>query len=109
MNRLDDDAFKATFRAPMQRVGDDEEPPFDFWPYFEQIPEGDFAGFDCSEGQVNLAWRTEDGRFEHVLVSTREDAEAYMVIVLDRYSNSVVGHRLLNLKTEYGIEQQTAD
>lgn len=88
----------------MLRVGVDEEPPFDFWPYFEEIPEDDFEGFDCTEGLVDLAWRTGDGRFEHVLVSTREDADIFMVIVLDRVSNSVVGHRLLNLKKEYGID-----
>jgi hypothetical protein len=108
MNRLDETAFKATFREPMQRVGDDEEPPFDFWTYFEQIPEADFEGFDCSEGQVDIAWRTGDGRFEHILVNTREDLDAFMVIVLDRDTNSVLGHRFLNLKKEYGIDSQIA-
>ena len=108
MNRLDETAFKATFREPMRRVGEDEEPPFDFWPYFEQIPEADFEGFDCTEGRVDLAWRTGDGRYEHVLVSTREDADAYMVLVLDRDSSSVVGHRLLNLTKQYGIDPGNA-
>ena len=104
MNRLDETAFKATFREPMQRVGDDDEPPFDYWPYFEQIPEADFEGFDCTEGQVDWAWRTPDGCFEHVLINTREDADVFMVLVLDRQDRAVFGHRLLNLKKDYGIE-----
>ena len=107
MTRLDDTEYKTTFREPMQRVGEEEEPPFDYWPYFKQIPEADFEGFDCTEGQVDWAWRTQDGCFEHVLINTREDADVFMVLVLDRAAGSVCGHRILNLKKEYGIEPVT--
>ena len=104
MNLLDETAYKATFREPMLRVGDDEEPPFDYRPYFEQIPKADFEGFDCTEGQVDWAWRTPDTCFEHVLINTREDTDVFMVLVLDLQAGSVFGHRILHLKNEYGIE-----
>ena len=104
MNRLDEAAFKTTFGASMQRVSGDEGIPFDFWPYFDQIPEADFEGFECTEGRVDWVWRTDDGLFEHVLINTREDADVFMVLVLDRQARAVFGHRILNLKNEYGIE-----
>jgi hypothetical protein len=104
MNLLDETTYKATFRDPMRRVGEDEEPSFDFWAYFETIPVVDFAGYDCSEGQVDWVWRTTDGCYEHVLINTRDDADVFMVLVLDLQAGSVFGHRILNLKKEYGIE-----
>lgn len=103
MNRLDEVAFKASFGESMQQIAGDEAPAFDFWPYFEEIPEVDFEGFDCSEGRVQWVWRTDDGRFEHVLINSRQDKDVFMVIVLDRIADSVLGHRLLNLRDEYGI------
>ncbi|MCW1926660.1 hypothetical protein OKA05_29170 [Luteolibacter arcticus] len=103
MKQLDDAAFRATFGEPMVPVTDDEEPPFDFWDYFEEIPEDDFEGYDCSAGAVDQAWRTPDGRFEHVLVNSEEEADVFMVVVLDRDAGVVHGHRLLHLKDEYGM------
>jgi hypothetical protein len=104
MSRLDDASFKGTFEDRMERIVSWTEPPFDFWPYFESIPNEDFEHHDCSEGIVDWVWRSEDGRFEHILVNTREDEDAFMVIVLDREANSVFGHHFINLKNEYGID-----
>lgn len=81
-----------------------ENPPFDFWPYFELIPESDLEGFSFSEGIVNHVWRTVDGRFEHVLVSCEEDENIYLVLVLDNRECAVFGHILLNLNVEYGVD-----
>lgn len=89
----------------MIRIGEDAAPPFDFWPYVEQIAAADYAGFDCSEGNVEWAWRTSDGKFEHVLISTKEDKDVSMVIVLDCAKGEVVGHHLLDLKSEYGLRK----
>ena len=61
--------------------------------------------FDCSAGIVNWVWRSDAGSFEHVLINAAEDVDAFMTIVLGRSSNTVVGHRLLNLKNEYGSER----
>ena len=86
----------------MQRVGSGEEPPFDFWPYFEAIPAADFEGYDCSAGSVTYAWRHPDGRYEHVLINA-DDRDVFMVLVLGRHAKRVVGHRLLNLPALYGL------
>jgi hypothetical protein len=41
-----------------ERVGLDEEPPFDFWEYFELIPPEEFSEHDFSEGRVSYAGRS---------------------------------------------------
>ena len=102
MPLLSEPEFLGTFTAPMRQVGGDDEPPFDFWPYVDAIPDGDFEGRDCSEGAVSLAWRNATGRYEHVLIDS-DDPEVFMVVVLDRESKTVVGHHLLDLPRLYGL------
>jgi hypothetical protein len=102
MRLLDEAAFRHTCTAKMRQLGPTDEPPFDFWPYVAAIPKEDYQGFDCSAARVPWVWRSEDDAFEHVLIDTKEDPDVFMVIVLDRAKSEVAGHRLLDLKREYG-------
>ena len=102
MPRLSDEEYAETFEAPMRRIPQEEVPPFDFWPYFESIPTADFGGHDCSDGQVEYVYRHPQGRLEHVLVNSRTP-EIYMVIILDRTTETIIGHHLLDLPKLYGI------
>lgn len=102
-SKLTADQFSETFGAPMVRISPLATPPCDIWLYFDRIPEGDFEGHDCSEGAVDHVWENASGTFQHILVSS-EDPDVYMVIVIEPASASVVGHRLLDLKREYGLE-----
>ena len=86
----------------MVRAETDEAPPFDFWPYFDSIPRADFRGHDCTGGRVEYVYRDGSGRFEHVLVNS-EDRNVFMVVVLDRQGQTVVGHHLLDLPELYGL------
>lgn len=86
----------------MLRVGSDETAPFDFWDYFNAIPEVDFKGCDCSDGSVDYVYRDEGGQYEHVLINSNRQS-LYMVLVLDLANARVVGHRLLDLNDEYGL------
>jgi hypothetical protein len=103
--KLSEDEFRATFAAPMQRAGPDAAPPFDFWPYFEEIALEDFEGFDCSEGAVTYVWQGADGRYQHVLVNS-DDRDVFMVIILDLQADSVAGHHLLDLPHLYGLRHE---
>jgi hypothetical protein len=105
MKRLNEEEYKETFFAPMKRVEKDSGPPFDFWEYFEQIPETHFQNHDCSSGQVDYAWNDSSGRYQHVLVNS-EDQNVFMVLVLDLLSRCVYGHRILDLNKEYGLFEQ---
>ena len=105
MPELDEQAFAATFGAKMIRV--EGPPPFDFWPYVELIPDVDYNGYDCSDGEVTNVWRSDDGCYEHVLINTKDDPNVFMAIVLDLHESCVMGHRILNLNKEYSLDTQS--
>jgi hypothetical protein len=105
MPLLDENAYRTTFGAKMLRIRADGNAPFPFWDYVERIPSEDFRGYDCSEGSVQWIWRSDDGRFEHVLIDTNEDKDVFMVVVLDLVKKEVVGHRLMDFKHEYGLRE----
>jgi hypothetical protein len=102
MRRLTDDEFKATAVPGAERVGSDEEPPFDFWDYFDAIPEHDFEGHDFSAGEVSYAWNMPGTAYQHVLVEC-ETPNVFLVLVLDVPGRSVAGHHLLDLNRLYGL------
>jgi hypothetical protein len=102
MRRLTEDEFKATAAPEKERVGLDEEPPFDFWAYFELIPPEDFGEHDFSEGRVSYAWNMRGTGYQHVLVQC-ETPDVYLVLVLDVPARSVVGHHVLDLNRIYGL------
>lgn len=102
MPRLSREEFLATFGESRDRVGADHEPPIDFWPYFDAIPALDFEGRNCSEGHVENVWRTQPIPYEHVLVNS-DEPNVFMVIVIDVTTKRVLGHRLLDLRREYGL------
>lgn len=102
MPRLSKEEYLSLFGKPMTPAEPGEEPPFDFWTYFDEIPEADFEGHNFSEGEVENVYREPTGRFEHVIVKS-ETHNVLMVLILDRQKLEVVGHRLLDLNEEYGI------
>lgn len=71
------------------------EPVVDFWEYVAMIPAADFDFADCRAGNVTHVYRMED-KYEHVLINSQYQGVA-MVIVVDLQSQSVYGHRLLDL------------
>ena len=103
MPLLSREQFIATIGDSRSRATEEDEPPFDFWPYFKRIPLADFEGHDCSARVVERAWRMSPQPYEHVLVNS-EDQNVFMVIVLDCQAGVVYGHRLLDLNHEYGLE-----
>ena len=88
----------------MKQLPSHAETPFPFWPYFDAIPSVDFEGHDCSEGAVTYVYEHPNGNYQHVLVNS-EDKNVFMILVLDLTSRSVLGHRLLDLNQEYGLER----
>ncbi|WP_433614908.1 hypothetical protein ACQP2P_09970 [Dactylosporangium sp. CA-139114] len=96
MRLLSEDEYRATMEPEPVQLGPDDEPPFDFWPYFDEIPEADLRGHDFSEGQVTYAWHMPRGNRQHVLVNC-ERANVFLVIVLDLNHNVVLGHYLLDI------------
>jgi hypothetical protein len=102
MRRLTPDEFKAATAPEKERVGLDEEPPFDFWEYFEAIPPEDFGEHDFSEGRVSYAWNMLGTAYQHVLVEC-DTPNVFLALVLDLPGRSVAGHYLLDLNRVYGL------
>lgn len=102
--RLNEAEFAATFSEPMRKLPPDASPPFEFWSYFSAIPPADFEGYTARSGQVSHVWENSTGRFQHVLVNTTQ-ANVFMVLVLDVDETRVLGHRLLDLSREYGLDE----
>ncbi|WP_346122206.1 hypothetical protein [Micromonospora coerulea] len=98
---LTEDEYKARWDPTPQEWARTRNPPFDFWPYFDSIPEDDFNGHDFSEGRVTYAWQS-DGAHQHVLVDC-ETPNVFLVLVLDLHASSVLGHHLLDLNRLYGL------
>lgn len=107
VRELSESEYLQTFGEPMRKLEAGVEPPFDFWPYFEAIPEADFAAHNCADGMVDIVYQDPSGRFEHVLVNS-EDKNVFMVLVLDRRAGTVHGHRLLDLNRLYGVQPNTS-
>ena len=105
MPLLDESGFLKASGKKMIRRDADGNAPFPFWSYFDQIPQDDFRGYDCSDGSVQYVWRDDEGRFEHVLVDTKNDKDVFMTIVLDLINKQVIGHRLMDFKGEYGLRE----
>ena len=100
--KLSRPSFLAYHSDPMRPVAQSAEPVLDFWPYYEAIPDADFEGYE-RRGTVCNAYREGTGRFEHILVNTN-DRNVFMVLIVAIDPKAVVGHHLLNLNREYGLE-----
>jgi len=105
MPLLTDEQFKATMDDHPVQVGPDEAPPFDFWPYFDAIPEAELGGFDFSEGTVSYAWTMPTHGVQHVLVRC-DVPNVFLVLVLDLAAGAVRGHRVLDLNELYGLDRE---
>ncbi|MFB9177081.1 hypothetical protein ACFFX1_02920 [Dactylosporangium sucinum] len=99
MRLLTEAEYRATMEPEPIQIGPEDEPPFDFWPYFDEVPEEDLGGHDFSEGSVTYAWHMPRGNRQHVLVNC-ETPNVFLVLVLDLSTESVLGHYLLDI---YGV------
>ncbi|GEM_PF-475183 len=106
VTHLDEKASLATVIEPISRVTDGG-PIIDFWPYFESIPASDFDGHDGIEWQVDWVYCMGDC-CKHVMVNST-NKNVFMAIILDVAGGRVLGHRLMNFNSLYGLETPTTD
>ena len=94
--------FQATFREPMRNTTANPEPVVDIWPYVRALPSEYVAAHSVNRELVEHVYRSGDGRYDHVLVPNGRNV--YLVIVVDRHGAKILGHHLLDLASEYGLE-----
>ena len=78
--------------------------PLDFWAYVDDIPTTELGGNEFSSGEVSRAWETVQGTWQHVLIAGTEP-NIHLVIVLALAPPAVVGHYVLDLNEEYGLDK----
>jgi hypothetical protein len=99
---LDDEAFQRTFVSPMRDVTANAEPLVDVWPYISAIPTADLGPVAYRIGEVDYVYRSGDDRFDHILVAAMVQ-HLYLVIVVARDTQTILGHHLLDLDEKYGL------
>src|SRR5690242_17206305 len=97
--------FRATITPPMQDVTTSGDADLDIWPYVELVPVAELEGHSIDD--VKIVYRSGDGRFEHVLISTGTK-NVFLVLVVDLANKSIAGHHLLDLNREYGLTDAIA-
>ncbi len=76
----------------------------DISPYVAAIAKEDLEGHCVLEDlPVEVVYRTAPEEFDLVNVMT-DRKNVYLVVVVDVHGGSVLGHHLLNLNKEYGLE-----
>ncbi len=74
----------------------------DIWPYVAAIPSNELFGNEIVEGCVEHVYRNGTETFDHVLVVTRTN-KVFMAVVVDLARETILGHHLLDLNHEYGL------
>ena len=81
----------------------------DIEPYVEAIPPGDLQGFVLlSAAPPTVVYRTGGGRFDHVLYPTTR-RNVFLVVIVQLRPDHILGHYLLDLNKEYGLDSASND
>jgi hypothetical protein len=100
--QLTEGEFKATMTPKMREVTETATDVLDIWPYVHAVPASDLDGHLIYDDFVDVVFRSDDNRFDHVLVTTKTK-NVFLVVVVDLAHDCIYGHRLLDLNREYGL------
>lgn len=102
LNALTKEQFAATCTQKMANVTQTAEAVTDIWPYVNALIDAEYPKHETGSWDVTTVYESNNG-FQHVLIAT--DIENVLVaIIIDREAGRVIGHRLLNLNREYGLD-----
>ena len=106
---LSEAEFRSTFSIRMIDIKGHEdrvqsEGIIDLEPYLLAIPQSDFGDLSLLSAVPPAAvYRSQDGRFDHVLYPCNR-SNTYLVVVVALKPDHVYGHYILDLGKEYGLE-----
>lgn len=99
---LTHEEFLTCFIGRMKDVSNSVDDPIDIWPYVDSVPKSDLEGHVLDNGIVEYVWATDDDTVHHALVSTLTK-NVYLAILVDVPGRRIIGHYLLDLNREYGL------
>ncbi len=99
--------YKATFSDPMVDIKGredalDADGVLDLDPYLQEAEAGIAPLELLSDAPPAAVYRSADGRFDHVLYPCNR-SNVYLVVVVALVEGRVLGHHVLDLKTEYSL------
>lgn len=103
MRALSEADYLATMDEP-RSVDLSQGAPLDFWPYVDALP-ATVDGYRVERDSVSASYLMRSGEWQHVLLAT-DMFNVFLVLVLDLRARTVLGHRLLDLNTLYGVEAE---
>jgi hypothetical protein len=84
-------------------VSETAEPIVDIWPLLaELVVQGVIDKFVIEKELVEKVYRSEDGKFDHVIIPT-ENSYTPLILVINIEQSEPVGYYLLNLKDKYSL------
>ncbi|MCR5886135.1 hypothetical protein LRS03_26080 [Rhizobacter sp. J219] len=101
---LTEEQFLETFSSPMRDVTSSAEEVVDIWEYVEAVLAEDFQGRDTREWNAAYVYSDGANAWQHVLIGT-DVPDAFIVVVVEMATNSILGHHFLNLRQKYGLTQ----
>jgi hypothetical protein len=99
---LDPHTVLATLVRPVSKLHAVERTEVEVWHYVDDIPHDDLRGYSIDGKDVECVFRGADDHYDHVLIPTNT-WNAYLVVVVDRANNEVLGHHVLNRNDLYDL------
>ena len=99
---LDPHTVLATIVRPVRKLNAVERHELEVWPYIDEIPTEDLRGYSIDGKDVECVFRSADDHYDHVLIPTNT-WNTYLVVVVDRANNDVLGHHVLNRNDLYDL------
>jgi hypothetical protein len=99
---LEPEAVLKTIVRPLRKLHAVERHAIEVWPYVDEIPDADFRGYSIDGNDVECVFRGADDIYDHVLIPTRT-WNTYLVVVVDRANNEVLGHHVLYRNDLYDL------
>ena len=104
IRELSREEFLTTMGSGMKDITQDAESVVDIWGYAGSLlSEGLISRYGFDNRLIEAVYGDEEGRYHHVLLFT-EQSNRYIVIVIDTEKKVILGHHLLDLNEEYGID-----
>lgn len=102
--RLSRERYLGTMSGKMRNVTDHAELPDEIWDYAGRLPDTARISEDrLRQRQAEAVYENDERTFRHILLFC-DKKNRYAVIVVDMTNGSILGHYLLDLNEEYGLE-----
>ena len=92
--------YEATFSPPMLDVTETAEESVPLWDYLDPVIEDLYHTCSAWDWHVMFIYESRDGLIQHLNVPVPQD-NTYLSVVVDKPTNEIIGHYLLDLGAMY--------